>query len=57
MGIILVICSVNALSLSDIKSLENWDVSNGYNFSFIFFWMFIIIRYKSIKNLEYIKWE
>jgi len=39
-------------SLSDIKSLEKWNVSNGTNFSDMFSWCTLL---SDIKSLE--KWN
>jgi len=44
-------------SLKNIKELEYLDTKNINNFSYMFLWMFIIIRYKRIRKLECIKWK
>ena len=41
----------NCSSLSDIRALENWDVSNGNNFSYMF------SGCKSLSNVKIEKWD
>ena len=50
-------------SLSDIKSLENWNISNGTDFSYMFWGCSLLLdiksleRYKIIRKLECFKWN
>ena len=37
-------------SLSDIKALQNWNVSNGKNFNFMFYGCFSILDIKVLQN-------
>ena len=43
----------NCSSLSDIKSLENWNVSNGNDFSYMFIGCSFLLDIKSLKNWKY----
>ena len=36
--------------LSDIKGLENWNVSNGNNFSYIFYECSLLSDIKALQN-------
>ena len=44
-------------SLSNIKPLENWNVSNGTDFSGMFCDCRALSDIKSLENLECIKWN
>ena len=47
----------NCSSLSNIKGLENWNVSNGNNFSDIFSGCLSLLNIKGLQNLNLSDWE
>ena len=43
--------------LSDIKSLQNWNVSNGNNFGYMFYGCSSLLDIKPLQNWNISKWQ
>ena len=43
----------DCFTLSDVKSLENWNVSNGNNFSYMFCNCSLLSDIKSLENWKF----